>query len=502
MLKYPSGQGNGVCPINSQKYAPDRNIPNYGRYQAEFGFNGAVYSGTELKSNGTVGLVDGSVDLSNTSYTSKSFNAGSQDTAPQDVKLSTDGTKMYTVGTTNRTIYQYTLSTAYDLSTASYASKSFSVNSQDTFPTSSFFSTDGTKMYVMGGTNRTVYQYTLSTAWDVSTASYASKSFSVNSQDTFPTSLFLTPDGTKMYVAGNTNRTIYQYTLSTPWDVSTASYASKSYTFGSNPSNNLYGVSFASTGLTMIVSSYSTPSFLYQYTLSTAWDVTTASYASKSFNTSSQSNNAFGFALSSNNSVLFLIAGNTDTVYQYNIANPASTTSGTITKTYTPSDLQKWGNAKWTETKPANTSMTCEVLDNSNNVLKSNVISITDLSDINISTYPTIKIKWTLTRNSVSDQTPVLSSSSVTWEGSRELTSSVTYDPISLTTGSQTSTTVTVNGAVLGDIVDFSFSLDLQLIQATAYVSSANVVTVVLRNGIAGTIDLASGTLTVKVRRY
>lgn len=37
--------------------------------------------------------------------------------------------------------------------------------------------------------------------------------------------------------------------------------------------------------------------------------------------------------------------------------------TGTVTKTYTPSDLKKWGNAKWTQTTPPNTSVVCDVLD-------------------------------------------------------------------------------------------------------------------------------------------
>jgi hypothetical protein len=80
-----------------------------------------------------------------------------------------------------------------------------------------------------------------------------------------------------------------------------------------------------------------------------------------------------------------------------------------------------------------------------------------------------------------------------------KLTSSVTWDPASLTAGTQTTTTVAVTGAALGDVVVVGFDKDLQGMQLTAYVSSANTVTVVLRNGTAGTLDLASGILSVDV---
>jgi hypothetical protein len=79
------------------------------------------------------------------------------------------------------------------------------------------------------------------------------------------------------------------------------------------------------------------------------------------------------------------------------------------------------------------------------------------------------------------------------------LNGSKTYDPPSLTTGTQTTTTVTVTGAVLNDYARPSFSLDLQGITASAYVSGVDTVTVVFLNMTGGTLDLASGTLTARV---
>jgi len=73
---------------------------------------------------------------------------------------------------------------------------------------------------------------------------------------------------------------------------------------------------------------------------------------------------------------------------------------------------------------------------------------------------------------------------------------SATYDPISLADGAGATTTVTVTGAALGDIAQASFSLDLQGITTTAWVSSANTVSVRLQNETGGPIDLNSGTLT------
>jgi len=143
------------------------------------------------------------------------------------VTMSVDGTKMYAYGSTTKTIYQYTLSTAYDISTASYASKSFATTSQGS-PTQITFKADGTRVFVMCS-NDSAFSYTLSTAWDISTASYDSKTKSVSSQDSGMTGIQISADGLKMLTVGYTNDNIYSYTMSTAWDLSTASYDSQTF---------------------------------------------------------------------------------------------------------------------------------------------------------------------------------------------------------------------------------------------------------------------------------
>lgn len=82
------------------------------------------------------------------------------------------------------------------------------------------------------------------------------------------------------------------------------------------------------------------------------------------------------------------------------------------------------------------------------------------------------------------------------------LSATATWDPPSVAAGAQTTTTVAVSGAVLGDPVTVGFSLQLQTMQLTGYVSTAGTVTVVLQNGTAGAIDLGSGTLRVGVWQH
>lgn len=81
------------------------------------------------------------------------------------------------------------------------------------------------------------------------------------------------------------------------------------------------------------------------------------------------------------------------------------------------------------------------------------------------------------------------------------LSGSAVFDPGSLIDAAGVTTTVTVTGAALGDFALASFSLDLQGITTTAYVSAPDTVAVRFQNETGGTIDLASGTLRARVQR-
>lgn len=83
----------------------------------------------------------------------------------------------------------------------------------------------------------------------------------------------------------------------------------------------------------------------------------------------------------------------------------------------------------------------------------------------------------------------------------RYLSGSGTWDPASVANGASTTTTVSVTGAVMGDHVTVSFSLDLLGCSLSGFVSAANTVTVVLSNLSGGAVNLASGTVSAKVWR-
>jgi len=225
-----------------------------------------------------------------------------------------DGLKMYSLGNTNDSVYQYSLSTAWDLSTASYDSVSFSVASQVGTPADLAFNDSGTKMYVLNAGDSSVYQYTLSTAFDLSTASYDSVSFSAASQDSEIHAMVLKVDGTKFYLLGRGNDTIYQYSLSTAYDLSTASYDSVSFSVASQESSPM-SMEFTNTGSTLFIAGIGNDT-IFQYSLSTAWDVSTASYDNVSLGTVGWRD----LTLSSDDLKLYILSTGGNPLRQYSLA--------------------------------------------------------------------------------------------------------------------------------------------------------------------------------------
>ena len=74
------------------------------------------------------------------------------------------------------------------------------------------------------------------------------------------------------------------------------------------------------------------------------------------------------------------------------------------------------------------------------------------------------------------------------------ITGSVAVNPASMTTGTDSSLTVTIAGAAVGDFVMAVPAIDMGEVSYNAYVSAADTIEIVFYNSAAGTVDLASST--------
>ena len=155
----------------------------------------------------------------------RSINA--QETSPQDLFFSPDGTKMFVIGLSGRDVNQYTLSTAWNPASGAF-NGAFLVSAQDTAPTGLHFSPDGLQMFICGTASDAVHQYSLTTPWEVTSGVSFVRSFSVAAQELTPTGLSFKPDGNRMYICGSTGDDINEYHMTTPWNISTASLVATS----------------------------------------------------------------------------------------------------------------------------------------------------------------------------------------------------------------------------------------------------------------------------------
>ncbi len=262
------------------------------------------------KSTGSIG------DTTSPSSFVDSFSVASQDSSPTGLAFSADGSKMFVVGSTGDDVNEYTLSTPFDVSTATFVD-SFSVVSQIQSPAGLAFSADGSKMFVLDFAVRDVNEYTLATPFDVSTAVFDS-SFSVFSQEASPRGLAFSADGAKMFVVGNTGDDVNEYTLSTPFDVSSSSFAG-SFSVGSQELDPR-GLAFSADGSKMFVVG-SSGDDVNEYTLTTPFDVSSASFAG-SFSVASQDTFPHGIAFSADGSKMFVVGSLGQDVNEYTLAKP------------------------------------------------------------------------------------------------------------------------------------------------------------------------------------
>ena len=256
-------------------------------------------------------------DLTTASYDSVSLSVASQSTLPAGGAFSTDGTKFYVVNLLSPVIYQYNLSTAWDLTSASYSqNKDISSTCPGAFHIR--FKDDGTRLFVSDGASPArVFEWDLSTAWDITTATHNAVTLTVNSQDSTPLGLEFNYGGTKLYIVGDSSDSIYQYDLTSAYDLSTASYASKSFSVGTQDATpRAMAINPDSDKIWVLGETNDT---VFQYSLSTAGDISTASYDSVSFSVVTQENNPFDILLKSDGSKMYILGAQNDSLFQYSV---------------------------------------------------------------------------------------------------------------------------------------------------------------------------------------
>jgi len=284
--------------------------------------------------------VGNAYNLSSTTFDS-AISVGT--TTTNDLSFSEDGSKLYTIGSGNDRIYQYNLSTNWNLASASLYG-SYSVSAIDSNPRGLCLSLDGLYAYFLGRTNNRIYRLELSTANDITTASYSSNFIALGTSTGLEVSVRLRPGGSYIYYSNGSSAV--EISMPTPYSLIGAS---KTGTTTSLTRRNQYsyGLTFSHDGSHAYTGS--SDRNLDKINLSTSWDLTTAAYqeVDESILTIPSSRYAGGsgsawcarYANSGNN--IFVLAS--QEILQYNLATPYDVKTATYNTKVTVSFINTFG---------------------------------------------------------------------------------------------------------------------------------------------------------------
>ncbi len=244
-----------------------------------------------------------------------------------------DGTKMYTLRSELKVdaVIEHTLTTAYDISTATVNNTKVvhvSGGNDSHVPTQVVFNNDGTKMFIVNHANRRSVDYwSLTTAFDVSTASFDGL-YSLIGKEQRANSIAFNNDGTRMFIAGvgnNSQVRVHEFSLDTAFDLSSGVTQLNTEDLISFQ-NHIDGVTFNYDGTkmyTITLMNSEVPSLaldlMNQFKLTTPYDVSTLSLEG-TYTVSSVSGDSREVVFSNDGSKMFIIDDDNDKVHEFNLS--------------------------------------------------------------------------------------------------------------------------------------------------------------------------------------
>ena len=192
------------------------------------------------------------------------FDFSAFETISTTVKFSPDGKTMFVIGVSSDTLRQYSLGTAFDLSSSPTLEQSKIITLVQSAPQDIEFNSDGTILYIIGTVGDDIDQWTLSSPYDIGSVSETESSKNINIGGD-PRGLKFSNDGKKLFIVHQISGAIGrvdEYTLTTPYDLDTIT---------PSPTNELtlsysgiggrrQGINFSSDGYKLFITNSATDS--------------------------------------------------------------------------------------------------------------------------------------------------------------------------------------------------------------------------------------------------
>ena len=236
---------------------------------------------------------------------------------PMGVAFNLDGTKMFVVGTVENKIFEFDLTTGFDVSTATKNSNVCNFLGQASDVVDIEFNSDGTKLFLVDqdqgdDDEHAVDEFSLSTAYDVSTCTHVEEHYT---DDFKLVGIEFNPGGTKLFIYDMTGTdSIKQYSLNSPYNLSNPTLQKQSTgtsdkTFQTIESQPM-GFTFSSDGSKMFITGRAKDK-VQEFNLSTPFDLSNVSKTGI-YSIATQIDSVGGISFSNDGLKMFVTDGSND----------------------------------------------------------------------------------------------------------------------------------------------------------------------------------------------
>lgn len=245
--------------------------------------------------------------------------------APSGMFFGDGGNKIYLVGSQADFVVQYALNTPYDYTTRGPIEDAFRVNNEETQAQDVAFNDDGTRMYILGNQGDDVTEYALSSAWNVSSATFTDtfdaraeiESFLGATNGDLLTGMSFNDDGSKLFIADRRSDDVFEFDLSTNYDVSTAGAVVNNLVISGE--NNVRAISFNDDGTELYVIG-SSGDDVNTFPLSSSYDLSSVGTSSNHALPGSPDNVPQAILIDNNGTTFWVAGSNDDEVKEYTLS--------------------------------------------------------------------------------------------------------------------------------------------------------------------------------------
>jgi len=202
------------------------------------------------------------------------------------------------------------------------------------------FNPSGTKMFVVGMSQNKIFEFDLTTGFDVSTATKNSNECSFIGLGDDVVDINFNSDGTKLFLVdqgqGGADETIEEFDLSTAYDVSSCTHVEEHF---AGDFVGLVGIEFNTDGTKLFIYNTAGTDSIKQYSLNSPYNISNLTLQKQSTGTSVKNfstieSQPMGFTFSSDGSKMFITGTAKDKVQEFNLSTPFDLSSVSKTSAY------------------------------------------------------------------------------------------------------------------------------------------------------------------------